>query len=135
MYRGLPPRLSDWFKAVIELDVGLREFRSRVEGKPVFSLKVVDRPPPMKASGVPAKPFVRSDGPGRRTVFRCFRCNQEGHQAAECPIPPLKTSGPQVPPVGEKPRDRSRPGSTAERMRLATHNIWAAGGDAGSGWR
>lgn len=27
IYRGLPPRLTEWFKAAIDLDVGLREFR------------------------------------------------------------------------------------------------------------
>lgn len=49
MYRGLPSRLSDWFKAVIELDVGLQEFRPRVKDRPVFSPKVVYRPSPMRA--------------------------------------------------------------------------------------
>lgn len=33
VYRGLPPpRLNVWFKAAIDLDVGLREFRVRGEG-------------------------------------------------------------------------------------------------------
>lgn len=29
VYQGIPPRLWDWFQAVIDLDAGLREFRPR----------------------------------------------------------------------------------------------------------
>lgn len=29
VYRGLPPRLSKWCKAAIDLDIGLREFRMK----------------------------------------------------------------------------------------------------------
>ncbi|KAK9395632.1 hypothetical protein NXF25_018993 [Crotalus adamanteus] len=36
---------------------------------------------------VPLRATSKPSGAPREAVFRCFRCNQPGHRAAECPAP------------------------------------------------
>ncbi|KAG8139272.1 hypothetical protein E2320_002036, partial [Naja naja] len=35
-----------------------------------------------------------------RGLFRCFKCNQPGHQAAECLVPPLRVPKQKQLPIG-----------------------------------
>ncbi|KAK9396385.1 hypothetical protein NXF25_019746 [Crotalus adamanteus] len=65
--RGIGGRLTDWFKATVELDIGLREHSSGRE----------NRPPPRRSQDQPTG-WTAQAGPETerpRAVFRCFRCN------------------------------------------------------------
>lgn len=78
MYRGFPPRLNVWFKAAIELDVGLREFHVQgkgVLGQPKRPVERDQAPRETKASVIP-----ESTDKIRRPLFQCFRCNKIGHR-------------------------------------------------------
>lgn len=114
----------------MELDVGLHEFRSRGESRVPYLPRALDRPPP-RVANVPSKSSMGLDGAVRQIVFRCFRCNQVGHRAAECPLPPPKMPGPQTPIVGEKPQERGRLGLALECIRLAAHIISGKGTTSG----
>lgn len=63
LYRGLPPRLSKWFKAMVELDVGLRAFRPWGENRVPYQPGPVDRLP-TKLPSVQTNLLVRPEGPG-----------------------------------------------------------------------
>ncbi|KAK9395587.1 hypothetical protein NXF25_018948 [Crotalus adamanteus] len=69
--RGIPGHLPEWFKVVMELDAGLREFHQTPDEQPqprrdMERLKDASRQTPMPS-------------PRPRVVFRCFRCNRPGH--------------------------------------------------------
>lgn len=63
VYRGLPPRLSEWFKAAIDLDIGLKEFRGRGFTGPAYVGRTPERAPPPPL-GIPGRPG-RWDDRGR----------------------------------------------------------------------
>ncbi|XP_060542340.1 uncharacterized protein LOC132710346 isoform X1 [Pantherophis guttatus] len=92
VYRGLALRLAVWFKAAIELDVGLREFCAKPEATLGQRRSTVERPlekPPTVRD--PPRGFVppgRSQDRAQRPIFHCYRCNQVGHRVADCPMPP-----------------------------------------------
>ncbi|KAK9400308.1 hypothetical protein NXF25_013327 [Crotalus adamanteus] len=103
--RGIVGRLSEWFKAAMELDVGLRDLSGTREERPQ-PRRSQDQPKDstnqMPISNVRPKP-----------VFRCFRCNRPGHRTAECTFPEsIKT-----------PTAVGRPGGTPKKM---TENSRAA---------
>ncbi|KAM3835807.1 uncharacterized protein M6D78_010313 [Vipera latastei] len=108
--RGVPARLQDWFRVAIELDIGLQDTRGRSEGvtggrRPAEKVKVEERPglPVAKANPVPPP----------RPGIRCFRCDQPGHRAAECPLPPARMVSPAT-------STRALPArKTSERSRTA----------------
>lgn len=114
VYRGLPPHLSEWFKAAIELDVGLREFRAKGDGTPAH-MKIPTERPQLVKEGCPAKNIPKLADTARRPLFRCFRCNQTGHQVAECPMPAPRTPM-QTSPLGIPARGRSK--TMPERSQL-----------------
>lgn len=87
VYRGLPPRLTEWFRAAIELDVGLKEFHVRGIMGPPQMRHAPDRP---AASRVDTTTGTADST--HRLPFRCFRCNQIGHRALECPVSPPQPS-------------------------------------------
>lgn len=116
VYRGLPPHLVEWFKAVIDMDRGLQEFRGRGEAKMMYPRRTVDRIPP-KRETPSAVPKPRGEDSARRLGFRCFRCDQEGHRVADCPLPPPRLPGLQPSVTGDTARVQNRP--TSERTRLA----------------
>ncbi|XP_039197260.1 malonyl-CoA-acyl carrier protein transacylase, mitochondrial isoform X2 [Crotalus tigris] len=106
--RGVPSRLQDWFRVVIDLDTGLQEFWGKGEeplipGRPLAKLWEEGR------RGPPAD--VGSSAPSARVPFRCFRCNQPGHRAADCPAPspqaPSSAPGKPTPRANKTP-DTSR---------------------------
>ncbi|KAK9408148.1 RTL1: Retrotransposon-like 1 [Crotalus adamanteus] len=96
--RGIVGRLSDWFKAAVELDVGLRDCPGAHEEWPQ-SRRNQDQPGG-SANQVPPS-TVRP-----KPVFRCFHCNRPGHRAAECVVPE---------PTGT-PMAVGRPGATPKKM-------------------
>ncbi|KAM3853102.1 uncharacterized protein M6D78_013402 [Vipera latastei] len=82
--RGIPPRLQEWFRVVVELDVGLQGCQRRA--KPPAD----PRQAPQKSQGEGQKlasPMQKPTGPPPRAAFRCFRCDQPGHRVADCPMP------------------------------------------------
>ncbi|KAK9408175.1 hypothetical protein NXF25_006949 [Crotalus adamanteus] len=93
--RGVVGRLADWFKAAVELDIGLRD---RLGGREDRSRRNQDQP-----VGGPTQAMPSTVRP--RPIFRCFRCNRPGHRAAECGIPE---------PTGT-PTAIGKPGSTPKR--------------------
>ncbi|KAM3848292.1 uncharacterized protein M6D78_004949 [Vipera latastei] len=108
VFRGVPNRLQEWFRVVVELDMGLQEFQRKAE----------DPPAPRRAAwrqrddgGRTQAPVSGSSGPPPRSAFRCFRCNQPGHRAAECSVPIPRgipsTSG-KPGPTAKKATERSR---------------------------
>ncbi|KAK9411283.1 Retrotransposon-derived protein PEG10 [Crotalus adamanteus] len=103
--RGVGGRLADWFRAAVELDIGLREHPSGRE----------NRPPPRRSQDQPTGRTTQtvSDTACLKAVFKCFRCNRPGHRAAECGIP-APTSTPTA--IG---RPGSTPQKTAEKSRVA----------------
>ncbi|KAK9398714.1 Retrotransposon-derived protein PEG10 [Crotalus adamanteus] len=96
--RGIGGRLSDWFKAAMELDIGLREHTGGRENKPP-SRRGQD---PLIGHMVQATP----DATRSKTTFRCFRCNRPGHRAAECGLPAVLGT----------PTAIGKPGSTPQKM-------------------
>ncbi|KAK9395616.1 RTL1: Retrotransposon-like 1 [Crotalus adamanteus] len=103
--RGIPSRLPEWFKVVMELDAGLQEFHQTPDEQPqprrdVERPKEASRQTPMSS-------------PRPRAVFQCFRCNQPGHRVAECPVPAI----PNIPTATGKPG--ATPRKTMERSRAA----------------
>ncbi|KAK9410572.1 hypothetical protein NXF25_001747 [Crotalus adamanteus] len=84
VYRGVPNRLRDWYKVVVELEAGLKEVHRGV-GDILRPRRSGDKP----REGVQEQPrgTPKSSGPIGEPSFRCFRCNQPGHRAAECPAP------------------------------------------------
>lgn len=109
VYWGLPPRLSEWFRAAVDLDVGLQEFRPQGVGSSNQPRRAADKQPGPRGLGsdgpFPSHPTVSL---GRGT-FRCFRCNQLGHRAAECPMPPVQPSPSRAPVMGGKYGSRLNP--------------------------
>ncbi|KAK9400665.1 hypothetical protein NXF25_011379 [Crotalus adamanteus] len=96
--RGIGGRLSDWFKAAMELDIGLREHTGGRENK-LPSRRGQD---PLIGHMVQATP----DATRSKTTFRCFRCNRPGHRAAECGLPAVLGT----------PTAIGKPGSTPQKM-------------------
>ncbi|KAK9395784.1 RTL1: Retrotransposon-like 1 [Crotalus adamanteus] len=101
--RGIPGCLPEWFKVVMELHAGLREFHQTPDEQPqprqdVERLKEASRQTPMSS-------------PRPRAVFRCFRCNRPGHRVAKCPVPAI----PSIPTATRKPG--ATPRKTMERSR------------------
>ncbi|KAK9395789.1 Retrotransposon-derived protein PEG10 [Crotalus adamanteus] len=103
--RGIGGRLTDWFKAAMELDIGLREHSSGRE----------NRPPPRRSQDQPTGRTAQAapETVRPKAVFRCFRCNRPGHRAAECGLPAI----PGTPTAIGKPG--STPQKTAEKSRVA----------------
>lgn len=90
VYRRLPPCLIG-FKAAVDLDVRLREFRTQGEGGPRYPLRTMDR-----ATSGSRKAATSTTMPGtvetvRRPTFRYFHCNQVDHHMADYTLPPAKT--------------------------------------------
>ncbi|KAK9412177.1 hypothetical protein NXF25_003352 [Crotalus adamanteus] len=96
--RGVVGRLADWFKAAVELDIGLRDRPGGREKRPQ-SRRNQDQAVGGTNQTVPGTVCPRS-------VFRCFRCNRPGHRAAECGIP--ESTG--------TPTAIGRPGATPKKM-------------------
>ncbi|KAK9409308.1 RTL1: Retrotransposon-like 1 [Crotalus adamanteus] len=99
--QGVVGRLADWYRAVVELDVGLRDHPGRREDR---LRRSQDQPVGGTTQTLPGT--VRS-----RPTFRCFRCNRPGHRAAECGIPkptgtPTAIGTPGVTP--KRPAEKSR---------------------------
>ncbi|XP_039178262.1 uncharacterized protein LOC120298525 [Crotalus tigris] len=84
VYRGVPNRLRDWFRVGVELETGLKAVYRGIGDAP-RPRRTGERP--RKGSqdqqGTTPKPLGASGGGG----FRCFRCDQPGHRAADCPAP------------------------------------------------
>ncbi|KAK9395486.1 sulfotransferase 1A1-like [Crotalus adamanteus] len=76
----------------VDLDTNLREAQRTQDGRqtriPVGKLRESGQRPPTSPASYP-----RPAGPPSGTVFRCFRCHQPGHRAAECPAPTPRVSG------------------------------------------
>ncbi|KAK9410510.1 Retrotransposon-derived protein PEG10 [Crotalus adamanteus] len=103
--RGIGGRLSDWFKAAMELDIGLREHTSGRE----------NRLPPRRGQGPPTGRMVQATPEATRpkTTFRCFRCNRPGHRAAECGLPAILGTPTAIGKPGSTPQ------KTTEKSRVA----------------
>ncbi|XP_060539607.1 uncharacterized protein LOC132708934 [Pantherophis guttatus] len=119
VYQGLPPCLAKWFKAAIDLDRGLQEFRSQGEARMMYPRRTVDRIPP-KRETPSTVPKPRGEDSARRPGFRCFCCNQEGHCMADCPLPPPRSPGLQSPVTRDTTRVRNRPASEWIRLTMQT---------------
>ncbi|KAK9397281.1 hypothetical protein NXF25_020642 [Crotalus adamanteus] len=109
--RGVVGRLADWYRAVVELDVGLRDHPGRWEDRPCRSQ---DQPVGGTTQTLPGT--VRS-----RPTFRCFRCNWPGHRAAECGIPkptgtPTAIGTPGITP--KTPAEKSRVAYQLEQSQV-----------------
>ncbi|XP_039191766.1 UDP-GlcNAc:betaGal beta-1,3-N-acetylglucosaminyltransferase-like protein 1 isoform X1 [Crotalus tigris] len=103
--RGIGGRLSDWFKAAMELDIGLREHTSGRE----------NRLPPRRGQDPPTGRMVQATPEATRpkTTFRCFRCNRPGHRAAECGLPAILGTPTAIGKPGSTPQ------KTTEKSRVA----------------
>lgn len=89
-YRGLPPQLNEWFRATREIEAQLRELRPKRDLGPRprrFHKRqwTVERTAPP----VGEPPVGTRDWPACRPML-CFKCNQPGHRATECPAPTPK---------------------------------------------
>ncbi|XP_039196604.1 uncharacterized protein LOC120306793 [Crotalus tigris] len=99
--RGVAGRLTDWSRAAVELDVGLRDRPGRREERPRRNQdQPVGGTSPDVLSTIRPKP-----------TFRCFRCNWPGHRAAECGTPkptgtPTAVGTPGT--TSKKPTEKSR---------------------------
>ncbi|XP_039196943.1 uncharacterized protein LOC120306935 isoform X2 [Crotalus tigris] len=93
--RGVVGRLADWFRAAVELDIGLRDRPGGREDRP---RRNQDQP-----VGGPTQTMQGTVRP--KPIFKCFRCNRPGHRAAECGIPE---------PIGT-PTAIGKPGATPKR--------------------
>ncbi|KAK9395500.1 hypothetical protein NXF25_018861 [Crotalus adamanteus] len=77
-------RWSDWY-ANIEIQRNRDASQARAPvGKPRES-----------GQRLPSTPvgYPRATGPASSAAFHCFRCNQPGHRAAECPAPAPRVAG------------------------------------------
>lgn len=104
VYQGLPPHLTVWFTAAIDMDIGLQEFRDRGKSRRISSWQIVDRTPPTRGT-LPTLPKPKGGDSARWPGLRCFHCDQEGHHVTECPVPPPRL---QTPMTGDKTRDRNK---------------------------
>ncbi|KAK9406629.1 stanniocalcin-2 [Crotalus adamanteus] len=96
--RGIVGRLSEWFKAVVELNVGLRELPGARE--------VRLQPRKGQDQSKDSTNQMPSSNARPKPVFRCFRCNRPGHRAAECTFPESTNI----------PTGVGRPGTTPKKM-------------------
>ncbi|KAK9406808.1 hypothetical protein NXF25_005582 [Crotalus adamanteus] len=96
--RGIVGRLSEWFKAAVELDVGLRELPGARE--------VRLQPRKGQDQSKDSTNQMPSSNARPKPVFRCFRCNRPGHRAAECTFPESTNI----------PTGVGRPGTTPKKM-------------------
>ncbi|KAK9407042.1 RTL1: Retrotransposon-like 1 [Crotalus adamanteus] len=96
--RGIVGRLSEWFKAAVELDVGLRELPGACE--------VRLQPRKGQDQSKDSTNQMPSSNARPKPVFRCFRCNRPGHRAAECTFPKSTNI----------PTGVGRPGTTPKKM-------------------
>lgn len=107
----------------MELDVGLKEFRSRNDG----GVSQRDQP-----RGLQGRPLV-GRGLGRATLptgvrdvvpvqrpFCYYRCDQEGHRALDCPVPPLREPPAQTPRSSGRTRGWGQ--GIPEQSRIATQS-------------
>lgn len=117
VYWGLPPRLTEWFRAAIDLDVGLQEFQSWGQGSLGQQRRAVDKQPtfwePITKGSFPS----RTTDLTRKSTFHFFQCNQIGHRVANCPMPPIQPPAFRPPETGGKIWDRVCP--TPEQSRIA----------------
>lgn len=118
VYRGLLPRRTEWFRAAVDLDISLKEFRFKGIAGTTQPRRATDRPPTTRDSGRPSMTTGTSEST-RRAPFRCFRCNQVGHRALDCPFPPLQPSTSCIPVTSGKERARTTP----ERSRAASQAL------------
>ncbi|XP_039212212.1 uncharacterized protein LOC120313890 [Crotalus tigris] len=128
VYRGVPNRLRDWFRVVIELEAGLKEVY-RGYGDVSRLRRPGDRP--REGSQDQQRPTPKPPGPSGAAGFRCFRCDQPGHRAADCPAPsprkaaavgratPLKKATESSRAVGQQPTPGVKPGSPTTPMPIA----------------
>ncbi|KAK9391826.1 hypothetical protein NXF25_017413 [Crotalus adamanteus] len=111
LVRGVPSRLSDWYKAVTELYAGLQEIGpAAAVPHPAPSRQFANRPTQvgLPAQPVPAQPGISAQPmpPGApRGTFRCFRCNKPGHRVAQCPISPGRGTTPGQSTLGARRQD------------------------------
>lgn len=84
VFWGVPSRVQEWFRVVVDLDAELRVFWNKGEDmavprRSVEKLRNEGRRTPVPDTG--------SSGPPSWPSFRFFRCEQSGQRAAECPFP------------------------------------------------
>ncbi|KAK9401814.1 hypothetical protein NXF25_010170 [Crotalus adamanteus] len=134
VYRGVPNRLRDWFKVVVELETGLKEVH-RGGGDILRPRRLGDRP--REGSQDQPRATPKSSGTSGEAVFRCFRCNQPGHRAANCPAPsprktatvskatPMKKTAESSRAATQQPTPAARRGSpaTPEPMAVARYQM------------
>ncbi|KAK9395431.1 major vault protein-like [Crotalus adamanteus] len=103
-------RLPEWFRVVMALDAGLWEFHQTPDEQPQ-TRREVERP-----KDVSRQTPVSSPKP--RAVFRCFRCNRQGHRVAECPVPVIPST----------PTAIGKPGATPRKVMEKSRAARQAGG-------
>lgn len=86
--RRIPPRLQEWLRVSVELDVGLRGCKGRA-GIPVEPRQALDRS--QQEEQQPVTPKTTPTAPPPRATLRCFQCDQPGHRVVDCPIPAPRT--------------------------------------------
>ncbi|XP_039215403.1 uncharacterized protein LOC120315311 [Crotalus tigris] len=138
VYRGVPNRLRDWFKVVVELETGLKEVH-RGGGDILRPRRFGDRP--REESQAQPRATPKSSGTPGEAVFRCFRCNQPGHRAADCPAPsprkavtvskvtPMKNTAEGSRAATQQPTPAARRGSPATPEAMAVARDQMEGGE------
>lgn len=103
MYRGLPRHVTKWFRAAIDLDIGLKEFHMKSASGLPQTKHPLDRPAQSQRDTIP-----RNADSACRPPLRCFQCNQIGHRALDCPLPLAPAPVGRTPATRGKSRDHKR---------------------------